>query len=221
MNIIMNVKATDIDAYADWIQAPKLIQFDVPEAFREKADEILSFLNETECDFATLPNTLDYKLYTSLEAGAVAVDSSNTIEVAGETYVEFKPDYEISDSRIEIYANDDIRVTFTVKNSDASFKGELDTLLPWAPRAAKNEAKTLLVQAELAKTFMVELLESHEALTAIAEQHGIRTLVDLMYLQSAILSGGFIDHYPDESHALELARALPSGAIWDTYVQIV
>jgi len=30
-----------------------------------------------------------------------------------------------------------------------------------------------------------------------------------MYLQNAILSGGFIDHYPDESKVMDIASALP------------
>lgn len=71
----------------------------------------------------------------------------------------------------------------------------------------------------LAKTFMKELLDSVETLTGIAEQHGPRTLADLMYLYSAIVSGGFIDHQEGESKALALVRSLPSGERWMTYVQ--
>jgi hypothetical protein len=68
--------------------------------------------------------------------------------------------------------------------------------------------------------FFQELLDSVESLTGIAEEHGSRTLADLMYLQNAILSGGFIDHYPDESKVLEIASALPSGSHWSTFIKV-
>lgn len=71
-----------------------------------------------------------------------------------------------------------------------------------------------------AELFMRELLDSVETLTGIADEHGSRTLADLMYLQSAILSGGFIDHYPDESKALDIARKLPSGELWSKFVEV-
>lgn len=71
-----------------------------------------------------------------------------------------------------------------------------------------------------AKLFMQELQESVETLTGIAEQHGPRTLADLMYLHSAILNDGFIDHYPDESQVLNIARALPSGEQWMKFVKV-
>ena len=41
-----------------------------------------------------------------------------------------------------------------------------------------------------------------------------------MYLQNAILGGGFIDHYPDESSVLDIASALPSGDIWAQYIKV-
>ena len=68
---------------------------------------------------------------------------------------------------------------------------------------------------------MTELLDSTETLTGIAEEHGARTLADLMYLHSAIVSGGFIDHWEGESQALKLVRALPSGERWASYVQVI
>jgi hypothetical protein len=67
---------------------------------------------------------------------------------------------------------------------------------------------------------MQELLDSVETLTGIAEQHGARTLADLMYLQNAILSGGFIDHYPGESKVLEIASGLPSGGQWSKFITV-
>ena len=71
-----------------------------------------------------------------------------------------------------------------------------------------------------ASLFMQELLDSVESLTGIVEQHGPRTLADLMYLHSAVLRGGFIDHYPDESKVLDIARALPSGEAWAKFIKV-
>jgi hypothetical protein len=67
--------------------------------------------------------------------------------------------------------------------------------------------------------YFQELLDSVESLTGIAEEHGARTLADLMYLHHAILTGGFIDQYPDESKVLEIASALPSGDRWSKFIQ--
>ena len=68
--------------------------------------------------------------------------------------------------------------------------------------------------------YFQELTDSVESLTGIAEEHGARTLTDLMFLENAILSGGFIDHYPDESKVLEIASALPSGDQWSKFIQV-
>lgn len=73
---------------------------------------------------------------------------------------------------------------------------------------------------ELALQFMDELIDSVESLTVIAEVHGSRSLADLFYLQQAILKKGFIDHYPEESFVLDIAKRLPSGAIWSQYIKI-
>lgn len=71
-----------------------------------------------------------------------------------------------------------------------------------------------------AAKFFRELLDSVETLSGIAVEHGARTLADLMYLQNAILNGGFIDHYPDESKVLEIASALPSGEQWSRFIKV-
>lgn len=71
-----------------------------------------------------------------------------------------------------------------------------------------------------AAMFFQELLDSVETLTGIAVEHGSRTLADLMYLQNAILSGGFIDHYPDESKVLEIVSAMPSGDQWSKFIKV-
>jgi hypothetical protein len=68
--------------------------------------------------------------------------------------------------------------------------------------------------------FFQELLDSVETLTGIAAEHGSRTLADLMYLQNAILIGGFVDHYATESRVLEIASALPSGGQWSAFIKV-
>jgi len=73
---------------------------------------------------------------------------------------------------------------------------------------------------QAATTFFQELLNSTESLTGIANEHGSRTLADLMYLQNAILSGSTIDHYPDESRVLEMISALPSGEQWSAFIKV-
>lgn len=75
--------------------------------------------------------------------------------------------------------------------------------------------------ADEATRFMQELLDSVETLGGIAEVHGVRTLTDLMHLQSAILRGSFIDSYPDESAAMDIATSLPSGERWAKFVRVV
>lgn len=71
-----------------------------------------------------------------------------------------------------------------------------------------------------AATFFKELLDLTESLTGIADVYGSRTLADLMYLQNAILCGGFIDHYPGESRVLEIVSALPSGEQWSKFIKV-
>jgi len=45
-------------------------------------------------------------------------------------------------------------------------------------------------------------------------------LADLFYLHSAIMKGGFIDVYPDESKVLEIVGALPAGEQWLKFAKI-
>lgn len=74
--------------------------------------------------------------------------------------------------------------------------------------------------ADDAALFMQELLDSVETLLGIANEYGTRTLVDLMYLQAAILDGGFIDQWQEESSAMEIASGLPSGERWAKFIKI-
>ncbi len=86
------------------------------------------------------------------------------------------------------------------------------------------EGKTIVERqakaCEDAKQFMQELLDSVETLSGIADTDGARTLADLMFLQQAVLSGGFIDHCTGESNVLGIASSLPSGTQWTQYIQV-
>lgn len=67
--------------------------------------------------------------------------------------------------------------------------------------------------------FMDELLASVETLDGVRETHGVPTLVDLLYLHSAILKGQAIDSFEGSSKVLELVNALPSAAEWRSYIR--
>lgn len=76
-----------------------------------------------------------------------------------------------------------------------------------------------VASAKLAERFFQELHDATESLGAIAEQHGIATLVDLMYLHNAILKNRLIDHEKDSaSSVLDILKDLHSGATWRRYV---
>lgn len=70
----------------------------------------------------------------------------------------------------------------------------------------------------LARRFMQEVLESVESISAIAEQHGLLTVIYLMYLQNAIINEAFIDDHGD-SKVVEFLSALPSAELWLAYVR--
>lgn len=81
------------------------------------------------------------------------------------------------------------------------------------------EAKATTVKAAtLAIQFFEELQGDFETLGDIARTHGLVTLTDLMYLHNAILSGGFIDAWP-ESHVTQVLAGLPSAERWSSYVR--
>jgi hypothetical protein len=61
------------------------------------------------------------------------------------------------------------------------------------------------------------LLGSVETLGGIADAYGVDTLVDLMYLQSAILSDGFIGD--QETAIMNVVGELPSAERWAKYIQ--
>ena len=119
--------------------------------------------------------------------------------------------------------------TLTISGPDGDFDFDFDIQLyrlspleinPVPPSASAQDTGHTTNNPDWAMLFMQELLDSVETLSGIAEQHGARTLADLMYLQYAILSGGFIDHYPGESKVLEIASGLPSGGRWLEFIAV-
>jgi hypothetical protein len=116
--------------------------------------------------------------------------------------------------------------TITISDPDGDFDIQLYRLAPvdinLAPpsTASQGAEERNTNNQDWATLFMQELLDSVETLSGIAEQHGARSLADLMYLQNAILSGGFIDHCPGESKVLEIASGLPSGEQWSKFIAV-
>jgi hypothetical protein len=74
---------------------------------------------------------------------------------------------------------------------------------------------------ESALKFHDELLLSVEALSGIAEQHGVVALANVNYLQTAILRGGNIELSSKDEGQLAMLRSLPSGEQWLKHVTIV
>lgn len=68
-----------------------------------------------------------------------------------------------------------------------------------------------------ADLFMKELTDSVESIGGIQEQYGNETLVDLIYLQWAIMTNSRIDKAPG-SHVMDIVRTLPSGEKWAEFV---
>lgn len=98
-----------------------------------------------------------------------------------------------------------------------------DTELILSTSDASNEEMQEIMQAlngkAAATKFMQELLDSVETLYGIAEQHGVQTLTDLMYLQNAILNGDHIENISGISEVLSIAKSLPSGKQWTSFIQ--
>lgn len=75
--------------------------------------------------------------------------------------------------------------------------------------------------AAQAGKFFDELLDTFETLTGIADVYGDRTLSDCLYLQQAILKGGFLDYETsDDSCVLDVVGQLPSRDEWRTFIQV-
>jgi hypothetical protein len=70
-----------------------------------------------------------------------------------------------------------------------------------------------------ANLFMQELLDSVEGLVGISNEYGTLSLVDIIYLHSAILNGSFIDSYSEQSSVMHIATSLPSGERWGRFIK--
>ena len=76
-----------------------------------------------------------------------------------------------------------------------------------------------LKRLTLAEQFYNELSDSVEVFSDIVEQHGARTLSDLLHLHASIMSNGFIDAWPD-SAVLDVVSRLPSADRWLAYASV-
>lgn len=79
---------------------------------------------------------------------------------------------------------------------------------------------TLQADPSGAMAFFEELLGSCKTLGSIADRYGINTLVDVLYLQQAILSGGSVVIVPGETAVGVLIKALPSATQWLRYITL-
>ena len=135
---------------------------------------------------------------------------------------------EMSNARFNDLAESVIDVNEAFKDPGQWNAEWLDELPHWAhPEAQKKDeprgSSVHLSQTDaierlnLAKQFHSELAESVETLCAIADVYGARTLSDLLHLQAAVVSGGFIDAWSDSS-VLTVVGQLPSAERWKTYI---
>lgn len=89
----------------------------------------------------------------------------------------------------------------------------------WKVESQRTEAQRH-ADCDGAKLFFIELLASVETLDGIADEHGIRTLTDLMYLQQAILNGEAIEVWPGETAVAKVLQTLPSADRWLKYTDL-
>lgn len=87
--------------------------------------------------------------------------------------------------------------------------------------AAHGIPKSAIARVTLADKFMQELLTCCGCLATVVHTYGPATLIDLMYLQGAIMKGTFIEHEKGLSNLPECLGELPSSSTWLTYVDVV
>ena len=150
----------------------------------------------------------DGAMLTGMEAAKLTGDPDN--QVVRFTWTDGQFDY--ADTLTEG------GITEGVFDSEGKFVGENSEGEKMVVRFFAVERLNDASGKRIAAMFFQELLGSVETLAGIVDEHGSRTLADLMYLQNAILEGGFIDNYPGESKVLEIASALPSGDLWSKFI---
>lgn len=81
----------------------------------------------------------------------------------------------------------------------------------------------LEARVNAAQILFAEILDCYETLSAVEGRFGVETLIDLNYLQQAVLSNGFVDVDIDEgcttSEIRQMLETLPSSERWATYLQ--
>lgn len=87
--------------------------------------------------------------------------------------------------------------------------------------AVQGIPKSAITRVTLADKLMQELLACFGCLATVVLTYGPATLIDLMYLQGAVMRGTFIDHYAGQSDLLGCLTDLPSSSTWLTYVDVI
>lgn len=74
--------------------------------------------------------------------------------------------------------------------------------------------------ARVARKLSDELFDTFDSLNQLGEEYGQATLVDLIYLQQAVLTGSFIDALGDsDSKICEVINQLPSAEQWNAFIR--
>lgn len=104
-----------------------------------------------------------------------------------------------------------------VVSSEPGSKEALDAMEELLRRVALLERANERNAA--ASSFMLELTDSVETLSSIAEEHGSQTIADLMWLLNATLTDGYIDVWPAYSRVRQVVAQLPSSERWNNYLR--
>lgn len=120
-------------------------------------------------------------------------------------------------------------ITNVVKNAEGKIvaRGHPQSYEWEYPEDARAEQARLVEftaqanRAEAAQEFMTELLHQFEVFGRIGDAYGQDTLIEVMYLQDAILNGTFHDYYGATSRLMEVIEQLPSAERWFKSVSVV
>jgi hypothetical protein len=144
----------------------------------------------------------------------------SSVEDVGHTFDAYTVKLRHDDPSIETSIVTDARGQIVARGHSQAYEWE-------HPEQAHAEQQRLVRfvdqanRAEAAQQFMSELLSGFETLGSIMDQYGSETMTELMYLQDAILNGGYVDYYANTSRLLEVVSELPSADRWTQNVSVV
>lgn len=87
--------------------------------------------------------------------------------------------------------------------------------------AEQGIPKPASIRINLADQLLQEVLTHHGCLATVVHLFGPATLIELMYLQGAVMKSTFIEHCVEDSRLVDCLNELPSASTWLTYVDIV